>query len=156
MSLTPASGFDFQFFFQSKHVMSSICMKTERKGEIALWGRRVVRAGWTRSSGNSPSLSLSLSVTNRFTTSCFSQIQWCLFEERHELKKKKERVRREIECEVKAGLRESFLHAWHLVGWGIGDVTCSGTSLKLRGHGKQITHSARGNCTYCICACPSL
>lgn len=84
-------------------------------------------------------LSVALSVTLHFTASCFSQIQWCLFEERHELKKKKERVRREIECEVKAGLRESFLHAWHLVGWGIGDVTCSGTSLKLRGHGEQIT-----------------
>lgn len=85
------------------------------------------------------SLSVVLSVTLRFTASCFSQIQWCLFEERHELKKKKKRARREIECEVKAGLRESFLHAWHLVGWGTGDVTCSGTSLKLRGLAEQIT-----------------
>ncbi len=82
-----------------------------------------------RSSGNC--LSLSLSVTIRFTASCFSQIQWCLSEER---------VRREIECEVKAGLRDSFL--WHLVGRGFGDVTCSGTSLKWRGHAEQITPPA--------------
>ncbi len=132
MSLTSASGCDFQLFFQSKHVVSSICMKRERKREPALRGRSTERDELASLLGEL-SLSLSLSVTSRFTASCFSQIQWCLSEER---------VRREIECEVKAGLRDSFLHAWHLVGRGFGDVTCSGTSLKWRGHAEQITPPA--------------
>lgn len=75
MWLTSASGCDFQFFFQSKHVVSSICMKSERKGELALRGRRPVQAGWTpRSSGNCLSLSVCPSVCRALSHHWFYRI----------------------------------------------------------------------------------
>lgn len=96
--------------------------EVREKGRASAQGTEAGSSGMNSSLLGELSLSLSvrlsvaLSVTIGFTASCFSQIQWRLFEERHELKKKKERARRAIECEVKAGLRDSFLHAWHLVG----------------------------------------
>lgn len=114
MSLTPSSAVDFQFFFQSKHVLYSICMKTEK----ALWGQRAVQAGWTHSLLRELSLSLSLMRSQSPFVHVFHRFSG----------------EKETESEVKTGLRESFLHAWHLARWWIGDV-----SLKFRGHGEQIT-----------------
>lgn len=122
--------------------MSSICMKAESgRGAKDRARAQLTRDELSLSSGERLSLSRALSVTVRFTASCFSQIRLVKNAMRWIKRKVCACAEERSSAKWKVARGSPFLHAWHLVGMKELEICVTLWDFEVDGTNSNVTYT---------------